>query len=323
MGKKPVIKTNFMLDTLIEIQAFGPNASGAIDKAFNRIADIEKKMTAKAKTSEIIKINERAGEGFYTVSSDTFFVIKKSLCYSEMSKGKFDITVGSLVRLWGIGTDEARVPTTSEISETLPLVDYKQVELSEDKHGVFLKKHGMAIDLGGIAKGFATDEVVKILRQNGVESGIADLGGNIFVLGTKPNGKPWTIGLQNPFDTKGSIFATVGVVDKTLVTSGPYERYFEKNGKRYHHILDTYSGFPVENGLMGVTIISDSSIDADALSTTIFALGLEEGMKFVEGLNHIDAVFVTNDYKVYTSPGIKEYNFTIINKQFQMKNNLE
>ena len=136
-------------------------------------------MTAKAKTSEIIKINERAGEGFYTVSSDTFFVIKKSLCYSEMSKGKFDITVGSLVRLWGIGTDEARVPTTSEISETLPLVDYKQVELSEDKHGVFLKKHGRP-QIWGMRRDMQLTSSQDI-KTNGVESGVADLG-VIFLL---------------------------------------------------------------------------------------------------------------------------------------------
>jgi thiamine biosynthesis lipoprotein len=312
-----------MLDTTISIQAFGPNATEAIEKAFNRIADIEKKMTAKAETSEIIEINERAGQGFYTVSPETFFVIKKSLQYAEASNGKFDITVGPLVELWGIGTNEARVPSTSEINETLPLVDYRQVEVNEDQNGVFLKKHGMSIDLGGIAKGYAADKVIETLKQNGIKSGTADLGGNIFVLGTKPNGKPWKIGLQNPFDTRGNIFATVEVTDKTLVTSGPYERYFEKNWKRYHHILDTDSGFPVENGLMGVTIISDSSIDADALSTAVFTLGLEDGMSFVEGQKNIDAIFITRNYEVYISSGINKFNFKIVNRQFHVKNNLE
>ncbi len=318
MDKKPVTKTNFMLDTLVRIQAFGSNASEAIDKAFNRINDIEKKMTAKADSSEVVEINKRAGEDFYKVSSDTFFVIKKSLQYSKSSKGKFDITVGPLVKLWGIGTDKARVPALDEIKEALELVDYNQVELKESENSVFLRKPGMSIDLGGIAKGYAADEVVKTLRENGIESGTVDLGGNIFVLGTKPDGKSWKIGLQNPFDTRGSIFATVEVADKTLVTSGPYERYFEENGKQYHHILDTYSGFPVENGLMGVTIISDSSIDADALSTAVFSLGLEDGMKFIEAQKNIDAVFVTIDYGVCTSLGIEKYNFEIIDRQFHI-----
>lgn len=323
MGKKLVTKTNFMLDTLIKIQAFGPNASDSIDKAFSRIADIEAKMTSKAKTGEVIEINDKAGKEPYRVSTDTFSVIKKGLYYSKLSKGKFDITVGPLVNLWGIGTDAARVPDAGEISEALSLVDYRQVELNESENSVFLKKPGMCIDLGGIAKGYAADEAAKVLRQNGVKSGTADLGGNIIVLGSRPDGKPWRIGLQNPFDTRGNILAAVDVTDKTLVTSGPYERYFEKNGKRYHHILDTHSGYPVENGLMSVTIISDNSIDADALSTAVFALGLDDGMKFIEGIEDIDAVFVTDDYKVYVSSGIEKYNFTIINEQFQMGNNIE
>jgi len=322
--EKPVTKTNFMLDTLITIQAFGPNASDAIDRAFERIDDIEKKMTSKADSSEVISINEMAGQDFCKVSSDTVFVIKKGLYYSRLSKGKFDITVGPLVKLWGIGTEHARVPATDEIIKTLPLVDYRQVELNENDNSVFLKKHGMSIDLGGIAKGYAADEVAKVLRQYGVKYGTANLGGNIIVIGTKPNGKPWKIGIQNPFfKTRGSIMATVEVVDKTLVTSGPYERYLEKDGKIYHHILDTKSGFPVENDLMSVTIISENSIDADAFSTAVFAMGLKEGMDFIEEKENLDAVFLTKDYRVYVTSGIQQYNFTIVDKQFQLGNNIK
>lgn len=309
-----------MLDTLISIQAFGPNASEAIDKAFERINEIEKKMTSKADSSEVISINEMAGQDFCNVSPDTLFVIKKGLYYSRLSGGKFDITVGPLVKLWGIGTEHARVPTADEIAETLPLVDYKQVELNEEDNSVFLKEHGMSIDLGGIAKGYAADEAAKVLRQNGVKHGTANLGGNIIVLGAKPDGKPWKIGIQNPFfKTRGSIMATVEVIDKTLVTSGPYERYLEKDGNIYHHILDTHSGIPVENDLMSVTIISENSIDADALSTAVFAMGLKEGMSFIEGKENLDAIFITKDYRVYITSGIEGYNFTIIDKQFQLE----
>lgn len=308
-----------MLDTMINIQAYGFNASRAIDKAFGRISDIESKMTAKGESSEIIEVNKKAGEGFHAVSPDTFFVIKKGIHYSESSKGKFDITIGPLVKLWDIGTAKARIPTNGEINKALELVDYKEIELNENHNSVKLKKQGMSIDLGGIAKGYAADEVVRILRENDVKSATIDLGGNLFVLGTKPDGQPWKIGLQNPFDKRGNIFAIVEVADKTLVTSGPYERYFEKSGKRYHHLLDTDTGFPIENGLMGVTIITDCSIDADALSTAVFALGLESGMKYVEEIKKIDAVFVTDDYKVFTSSGIKQYNFQIIDDEFHMK----
>ncbi len=318
--EKPVTKTNFMLDTLISIQAFGPNASGAIDKAFERIADIEKKMTSKAEFSEVISINNMAGNDFSQVSPDTFFVIKKGLYYSRLTEGKFDITVGPLVNLWGIGTEEARVPAEDEIKEILPLVDYRQVEVNEQDNSVFLKKHNMSIDLGGIAKGYAADEAARVLREHGVKQGTVNLGGNIITIGTKPNGQLWKIGIQNPFfKTRGNIMSTVEVADKTLVTSGPYERYLEKDGKIYHHILDTKSGFPIENDLMSVTIISESSIDADALSTAVFAMGLKEGRDFIESTEEVDAIFITKDYKVYITSGVENYNFTIVDEQFQLE----
>ena len=313
-----------MLDTLISIQAYGTNASEAIDKVFQRIDEIEKKMSAKADYSEVIGINQMAGQGFSKVSPDTFFVIEKGLYYAKLSEGKFDITVGPLVELWGIGTDHARLPGSEEIREVLPLVDFTKVEINEEDRSVFLKQPGMAIDLGGIAKGYAADEAAKVLRQNGITQGTINLGGNILVLGTKPDGSLWRIGIQNPFfKTRGSIMATVEVKDKTLVTSGPYERYFEEDGKIYHHILDTESGYPVDNELMSVTIIADSSIDADALSTAVFAMGLKRGMSFVEKLDNVDAIFITKDYKVYVTSGAKEYNFMITDKEFQLMEAVE
>jgi len=316
---KPVTKTNFLLDTLIQITAYGDNASDAIDKAFDRINDIQNKMTASGDDSEIIEINNKAGKDFQKVSPDTFYVIKKGLYYSESSNGRFDITIGPLVKLWGIGTDKARVPSSAEIKNALGYVNYKNVALNENENSVMLKEPGMAIDLGAIAKGYAADEAVRILKENGVKSAAADLGGNIYVIGEKPNGLPWKIGIQDPFDTRGNTFATVDVADKTLVTSGVYERYFIKDGRRYHHILDTSTGYPVDNGLVSVTIISDSSIDADGLSTAVFALGLKDGMKYVENISHIEAVFVAQNHTVYTSSGIGQYNFTITNNQFKLE----
>jgi len=313
-----------MLDTLISIQAYGTNASEAIDKVFQRIDEIEKKMSAKADYSEVIGINQMAGQGFSKVSPDTFFVIEKGLYYAKLSEGKFDITVGPLVELWGIGTDHARLPGSEEIREVLPLVDFTKVEINEEDRSVFLKQPGMAIGVGGVAKGYAADEAAKVLRQNGITQGTINLGGNILVLGTKPDGSLWRIGIQNPFfKTRGSIMATVEVKDKTLVTSGPYERYFEEDGKIYHHILDTESGYPVDNELMSVTIIADSSIDADALSTAVFAMGLKRGMSFVEKLDNVDAIFITKDYKVYVTSGAKEYNFMITDKEFQLMEAVE
>jgi len=315
-----ITKTNFLLDTLIQITAYGENADKAIDSAFDRISEIHNKMNVNDENSEVSKINKMAGRGYQRVSEDTLYVIKKGLFYSALSKGRFDITVGPLVKLWGIGTDKARVPDKKEIENALSLINYKDVIINEDKNEVMLKKENMSIDLGAIAKGYAADEVMRILKENGIKSAVADLGGNIYVLGSKPNGKPWRIGIQDPFKSRGSTFAVIEVKDKTLVTSGTYERFFIKGGKRYHHILDVKTGYPVENGLVSVTIIGDSSIDCDALSTTAFVLGLQEGMKLIESLKGYDAIFVTQDKKVYVTSGIKNYNFNITNEEFKMDN---
>lgn len=315
-----ITKTNFLLDTLIQITAYGENADKAIDSAFDRISEIHNKMNVNDENSEVSKINKLAGRGYQRVSGDTLYVIKKGLFYSALSKGRFDITIGPLVKLWGIGTDKARLPEKKEIENVLSLINYKDVIINEDKNEVMLKKENMSIDLGAIAKGYAADEVIRILKENGIKSAVADLGGNIYVLGSKPNGKPWRIGIQDPFKSRGSTFAAIEVKDKTLVTSGNYERFFIKNGKRYHHILDVKTGYPVENGLVSVTIIGDSSIDCDALSTTVFVLGLQEGMKLIESLKGYDAIFVTQDKKVYVTSGIKNYNFNITNEEFKMDN---
>nr|WP_245641366.1 FAD:protein FMN transferase [Thermovenabulum gondwanense] len=309
-----------MLDTLIQITAYGDNAESAINSAFDRIAEIHNKMNVNDEESEISSINKLAGRGFAKVSQDTFYVIQKGLYYSSLSHGKFDITIGPLVKLWGIGTERARVPDKNVIESVLPLINYQDVIIDQEKKEVMLKREKMALDLGAIAKGYAADEVMRILKENGIKSAVADLGGNIYVLGTKPNGKSWRIGIQNPFKQRGITFATIEVKDKTIVTSGTYERFFVENGKKYHHILDTKNGYPVENGLVSVTIIGDTSIDCDALSTTTFALGLKEGMKLIENIKGYEAIFVTQDKKVYVTSGVNNYNFTITDEEFKLEN---
>lgn len=316
---KPVVKTNFQLDTLIKISAYGDGASEAIDAAFERIAEIDKRMNARTSDSEVTAINAAAGKNPVKVSADTFFVIKRGLYFSELSGGKFDITVGPLVNLWGIGTDKARVPERREIDEALKLINYRDVLIDENEKTVMLKRPGMAIDLGGIAKGYAADEVIRVLKERGIKSAVADLGGNVYVFGKKPNGQPWKIGIQDPFKQRGEIFATIEAEDKTLVTSGVYERFFEQGGKRYHHLLDTSTGYPVENGLVSVTIIGNTSIDADALSTTVFSMGLQRGMELVESLPDIEAIFVTKDREVYVSSGVESFNFKITDDSFVLK----
>ncbi len=315
----PLIKTNFILGTLIEIKVFDTKDEGIIDEAFSRISEIESKMTINnAETSEVILLNNEAGQKEVKVSPDTFYVLEKGKYFSELSKGSFDITIGSIVKLWNIGTDYAAVPQQAQLEEAVKLVDYNKLVLNKSEYTAKLEQKGMKVDLGAIAKGYAGDEVAAILRKHGVEHALISLGGNMLVIGGNPNGSPWKIGVQNPFDARGAYIGIIPVKDKTIVTSGTYERYFEEKGKLYHHILDPKTGYPVENNLISVSIVTDFSIDADALSTITLLLGFEEGFKLMESLEGVDAVFITNDKKVYATSGLKD-SLTIVNNEFKLQ----
>ena len=197
------------------------------------------------------------------------------------------------------------------------LVDYKKLSLNKKNLTAKLEEEGMKVDLGAIAKGYAADEVARVLKESGVEHAIVNLGGNIMTLGGNPNGNPWRIGIQDPFNPRGDFLGVVFVKDQTVVTSGTYERYFEENGKKYHHILNPATGYPIENNLHSVSIITDKSIDGDGLSTAALLIGLEEGVKLIESLEHVEAIFITSDKKVYISSGLKN-NFKIIKPEFKL-----
>ncbi len=317
---KPITKTNFLLGTVVDISIYDKQDESIIDKGFARISEIENKMTINnAETSEIIALNEASGKNEVKLSPDTFFVVEKGKQYSELAKGKFDITIGTVVKLWNIGTEYAAVPDKDKLAEAVKLVNYKKLILNKDKLTAKLEDKGMKVDLGAIAKGYAADEVARVLKENGVEHAIINLGGNVLTIGGNPNGNPWRIGIQDPFNPRGEFLGVVPVKDKTVVTSGTYERYFEENGKKYHHILDPATGYPTENNLYSVSIITDKSVDGDGLSTTSLLLGLEEGMKLIEKLDNVEAIFITSDKKVYVSSGLKK-DFTISNPEFKLAN---
>ncbi|MBY6797212.1 FAD:protein FMN transferase [Clostridium botulinum] len=318
-SEEPVSRETYLMGTIINIKAYGKNADKAVQASVDKISDIENKMSLNISTSEINKINKNAGIAPVKVSKNTFDVVKASLIYSEKSKGSFDITVEPLVSLWGIGTDKARIPSKDEISNALKLINYKDVVINEKESTIMLKRKGQAIDLGAIAKGYTADELKKVLLNYNVSSAFLSLGGNVYVLGNKPDKTPWKIGVQNPLEPRGDYLGIVSVSDKSVVTSGNYERFFERNGKRYHHIFDTKTGYPAEKGLISVSIISDKSIDGDALSTSVYTLGLDEGKKLIESLKGVEAIFVTNDKKVYVTSGLKDI-FKLTNTDFKLQN---
>ncbi len=293
----------FLMGTVCIITLYSGETQDIFDGAFSLIEREDMLMSLQKGNSELSQINEQAGIERLQVSDDIFEVIKTSLLYSQMSHGAFDPTIAPLVELWGIGEDfTGSVPDVSSIDSSKDLIDYREIILG-DNNLVFLTETGMKIDLGGIAKGYIADKVKEYLISQGVQRGIINLGGNIIVLGSKPKSQPWKIGIQNPFDSRGNHIGIAAVTDKTIVTSGIYERFFYFEGKRYHHILDPETGYPVENDLASVTIIADRSIDADALSTSLFILGVEEGLTLIETIENSEAVFVTKDKNVIYSSG--------------------
>ena len=225
------------------------------------------------------------------VHEDTFEVIEKALEYASLSNGAFDITIYQLSNC-GNWLGSSRVPSDEEIKEKLKLVDYQKVMLNKDEGTVYLKEKGMGIDLGAIAKGYAADEVVRVLSQAGVKHALINMGGNVIVIGSKPNGQPWKIGIQDPrSDVLQQHIAVVETANESVVSSGDYERYIEdvykKTGVRYHHIFDPSTGYPANKGLMAVTVVAEKSIDADALSTVVFVMGADEGLDIIEQMENV------------------------------------
>lgn len=293
------------LGTINYIKIFNFENEEIIDAAVNRIFEIEKVMSAFKERSDIGRINKNAGGGFTAVCQDTIILLKRALEFSQMSSGAFDITVRPLVELWGIGKKKNFVPDKREIRETIKLVNYRDILIDSEQSCAALRHPGQAVDLGGIAKGYATDEVRRILLENNVTNALINLGGNIEVIGTRPDGLPWQVGVQNPLASTGKYIGTIGLLDKTIVTSGSNERFFIKNGIRYHHIIDPRTGDPAQSSLLSVTVVCDRSVDADALTTALFVMGIEPGMELVTKLQ-VQAVFITEGLDVIVTSGLKD-----------------
>jgi thiamine biosynthesis lipoprotein len=301
---EPVTKTEFALDTLCSITIYDKPDEEIFKDCFQRIKEIENKMSVDLPDSEVSAINKNAGLKPVSVSEDTYTVIRAGIKYSQLTNGDFDISVGPLVKLWGITKPDPKVPSPEAIQTAVELVNYKNIVLNDTEKSVFLKEKGMSLDLGGIAKGYTGDAVAKILKDRRVKHAIVDLGGNLVAVGSKLDGTDWKVGIQTPFKTNGDYFAVIGVSGKAVVTSGIYQRYFKKNGKIYHHIMNTHTGYPMDSGLVSVSVVSGSSMDADALAKA-FTLGLEAGMKYIIGQKNVEAIFLTDKNEVYVTPGLK------------------
>lgn len=270
--------SEFTMDTLVTVTVYGPGAAEHAKAALAEFQRVDKLLSAYRAESDIGRINAAAGREPVRVSRETTGLVALSLKFAALSGGKFDPSVGPLVRLWGIGQGRTAPPTPDEVEAARGLVDYRRVMVDQVEHRVYLPQAGMALDLGGVAKGYAAERAGALLRRRGVRFALIDAGGNIVALGTRPDGRPWRIGLRHPRKS-GEVLGVLSVVDRAVVTSGDYERYFEYQGRRYHHLLDPATGYPA-GGAQSVTVVARSSTLADLLSTAAFVLGPEQGAAF-------------------------------------------
>jgi thiamine biosynthesis lipoprotein len=290
-------QSEFVLGTVCTINLYERGTAPLYRSLFARIREIEGMMSANQAGSDLDRINQNAGLAPVPVGPELITVLSRARYFAELSGGAFDPTIGPLVKLWGIGTDAARVPAEEEIRAALDKVNWRDLEIDAAAGTAYLTRPGMALDLGGIAKGYAADAAAALLREAALPRAVIDLGGNIFALGEKAGGKPWRIAIQNPREARGTYIGVVEVRDRTVVTSGVYERFLETAGRRYHHILSTADGYPADPGLLSVSVIAENSMDADALSTTLFVLGCERGQALAESLG-VEAIFVFEDLSI-------------------------
>ncbi|MDR0527026.1 MAG: FAD:protein FMN transferase [Spirochaetaceae bacterium] len=296
-------RSAFVFGTICRIQIYESGKEFVFDKLFKRMTELDEIFSANREDSILYDINKNAAAGELPLPPELAVVLSRALDFAALSADKngraaFDPSIGVLVKIWNIGTKQERIPTKEQIKAALALVDWRAVELNKSSGTVKFGMEGMSLDLGAIAKGYAADEAVQILRENGVKCALVDFGGNIYALGKKRDGSAWKIGVQNPNAERGEYVEVVEVTDSSVVTSGNYERFFEEDGIRYHHILSTETGFPVYNGIVSVTVIAKNSMDADALSTSLFALGFERGVSLLKTVKDAKAIFIFEDGKI-------------------------
>ena len=248
-------------------------------------------------------------ENSYQISQPLADLIATGLSYSEATQGAFDIAIAPLTSLWNFTAENPIPPEYSAIHTALSSCGYQHVNLQD--RIITFDSPDIQIDLGAVAKGYIADRIKEYLVSQGVESGIINLGGNVLCIGKKPDGTPFKIGIQKPFADRNETEAIMDITNKSVVSSGIYERCFQYNGRSYHHILNPKTGYPYQNGLISVTIVCDQSVMGDALSTSCFALGLEDGLTYAESLDNVQAVFITDDYEMhYTKDFQKEIPVT-------------
>ncbi len=303
---EPISKSGFLLNTFVTVTIYDKDDPKILEGSLELCRSYENILSKTLEGSEVYLLNHRlAGEQTITVSKDVENLVSKGIYYSQISNGGFDATVEPLSSLWNFTSPDPVIPGADEIREATEKVGYENLKL-EGNRLTFLSPD-TGLDFGAIAKGYIADRIKDYLLKNGVKSAVINLGGNVLCVGEKPDGEPFKIGLQKPYADRNETIEILDIQDLSVVSSGVYERHFEKDGINYHHLLDPVSGYPFDNGLVSVTIISNLSVDGDGLSTACFSLGLEKGIELAESLEDVYAVFITESGEVHYSEGAEQF----------------
>lgn len=299
-SETPITRTGFFFDTSISITIYDDSKENILDECMEMAKHYEDLFSISIPTSDIARINSACGEPVL-VDSETILLLEEAIYYATLSDGIVDPTIGTLSFLWKDALENSTPPTDTQVKDALSHVNYENIII--DGSYVTLKDSKSQLDLGFIAKGYIADRIKEYLVSENISSGIINLGGNVLTIGSKPDNTNYNIGLQQPYATMGTYAKVASVTDKSVVSSGVYERYFEYNSVKYHHIMDTSTGYPTDSDLLSATVISDSSVMGDALSTICLSLGSEKSLEFIKELNQtldtpIELILITSDYQI-------------------------
>lgn len=298
--------TTFVMSTTVSQMAYGLRADAAMAEVEKRFRAFEDEFSLFNEDSDIAKINAAAGQQPVAVSGETYDLLRRSVALSSQSGGAFDITIAPLTLLWGITTDHPKVPAQTEIDAVLPLIGDNSIQFDDTAKTVFLPTAGQGIDLGGIAKGTACTVAAQVYDEYGIKSAILNIGGNVYVRGHKPDGSLYRIGFRTPLKDATTYIASVALEDQVMAVSGGYERYFEENGVRYHHILSGRTGYPAESDIVSVGAIAADGTVADFYSTTMFIWGSQKVEEFMRDNTEVAVIMLTSDGRLVVSSSLKD-----------------
>ncbi|MCX8656061.1 MULTISPECIES: FAD:protein FMN transferase [unclassified Gilliamella] len=295
-----------IMGTIIEIWLLDDNAEVLLDAAENQLMDYDRRFSANNPKSELMNINQNAGIKFVPVSADLFTLIKIGKIQSTIDNSFLNIAIGPLIQTWRIGFNDARYPSDKEIKQQLKFINPNNIILDESNNSVFLTQPEMAIDLGALAKGFFADKIIEFFKQQSAKAAFINLGGNVLTFGDCPfhDDGYWRVGIQNPFQPRGNIITALKIKNQSVVTSGIYERTFSYNGKTYHHIFDSRTGYPVETDLTSITIVSKNSLNGEIWTTQLYGASAQYAIKAINKIPDIEGMIVTINHKFACSDGL-------------------